>query len=276
MQKENKFENWKDARLSFSSLKRFAESPDHFIAYKKQVFEPTDAMIVGQMIHALILEPHTVEHSFMIWDGGRRAGKAWDEFKAVANDAKKTIIRDQDFEGAKRVADAVRKHPIAGQMIDGIDQAEQLLLWDDPETGVPLKGFLDMIGESWFADLKSGADTDPDKFIRNAYDQKLPLQFALYSDALKANGYDCDEPFVIRFGTSEPFPVVIYQPTTAFMAYGHAIKKRLLEKWVEWDGFSAGIEFHTGQTIHPLSVPRWAKSEPHMEKIESVISKNHE
>ncbi len=274
MSKQNSLENWKNETLSFSSLKRFAESPDHFISYKRQVFTPTDAMLAGQVVHALILEPETVPEKYSIFEGATRRGKIWDEFKAVAEHDKKTIIRKVDFDAAQITADRIRKNDIVRNMLENVDQVEQLIEWTDAETGVKLKGFADMVGAPWFTDLKSGADTDPDKFSRNAYDQKLPLQTALYFDGLQANGIDVNEMFIVRFGMSDPFPVVVYQPTESFIQYGHAMKRRLLKKWVEWNGFPAGIEFHTGQTIQPLTIPRWAKPEPDMIKTDHMNPNN--
>jgi len=264
------FIDWKAETLSFSSMKRFAESPDHFIAYKKQVFEPTDAMLSGQLVHSLILEPETVADQYAIFDGRTRRGKVWDEFKAVAEHSGKTIIRAVDYDAAKFAADNILKNDFVSQMLDGKSGVEKLIKWTDERTGVKMKGFADVFGDTWFSDLKSGADTDPDKFGRNAYDQKLPLQTALYFDGLRANGIPVDEMFIVRFGLSAPFPVVIYQPTEHFIQYGHAMKRRLLDKWVEWDGKPAGIEFHTGKTIQSLNVPRWAKPEPDMIKVDEI------
>ena len=40
----------KDITLSFSSLKQFAKSPEHFIRYKLEKFLPTPAMIFGSLV----------------------------------------------------------------------------------------------------------------------------------------------------------------------------------------------------------------------------------
>tara|TARA_R110000796_G_scaffold63139_1_gene145496 strand:- start:4470 stop:5300 length:831 start_codon:yes stop_codon:yes gene_type:complete len=269
-EKQNKFTDWKKETLSFSSMKKFSESPDHFISYKKQVFEPTDAMLAGQLVHALILEPETVADKYAIYEGKTRRGKEWDEFKHVAEHNKKTIIRKVDFDAANVTSERILKNDFVSQMLDGKSGVEKLIEWTDERTGVKLKGFADVVGDTWFADFKSGADTDPDKFSRNAYDQKLPLQCALYFDGLRANGIPVDEMFIIRFGMTEPFPVVIYKPTKFFIEYGHAMKRRLLDKWIEWNGFPAGIEFHTGNEIQSLKIPRWAKPEPDMIKIDPI------
>ena len=269
IEKSKEFINWKNEILSFSSLKSFSDSPDHFISYKKKAFEPTDAMIAGQLVHALILEPDTVAERYVAYDG-RRAGKVWEEFEAVAIHENKTVVKKGDFDAAQFTADNIRKNEYVQQMLDNMVAAEKSIEWTDDESGVKLRGFIDVLGKTWFTDFKSGNDTDPDKFVRNANDQKLSLQTALYFDGARANGYKVDEMFIVRFSMSPPYSVVIYQPTETFVQYGHAMKRRLLKKWNEWDGKPAGIEFHTGLKIQPLGIPRWAKPEPDMIVVDAI------
>jgi len=45
-----------------------------------------NAFDFGTYIHALLLEPHTIEHDFAFFQGLRRKGKAWDEFKEEHKD----------------------------------------------------------------------------------------------------------------------------------------------------------------------------------------------
>ena len=44
--------------------------------------EPTDAMDLGTLLHALVLEPDTFPDRVAIWDGDKR-GKAYAEFEAA-------------------------------------------------------------------------------------------------------------------------------------------------------------------------------------------------
>lgn len=50
--------------LSFSSLKEFSKSPEHFVRHKLRDFVPSPAMIFGNLCHAVVLEPDTVEEKF--------------------------------------------------------------------------------------------------------------------------------------------------------------------------------------------------------------------
>ena len=249
---------WNKQPVSFSSLKAFDASPSNFIAYKKRVFEPTPAMIMGSLIHSLILEPKTVEKKFLVWEGGRRGGKIWDEFKSVAENQKLQVVKRDEMDSALLVRDAVLDHEIAGDMIRSFEAVEQFIEWNDPETGIPCRGYLDGIGKGFVCDLKSTASNDPDDFIRSCYNEKYSLQAAMYLDAAKV-----DEFFIIAFEKTAPFHVMVYEATPTFKSYGNAVKRRLMDSFSKWDGKHAGREFHSGVSIAPLSTPKYSKLEPH-------------
>jgi len=60
-----KIEN-RDITLSFSAINNFMKSPRHFLSYKLKTFEPTPAMIEGDLIDCLLTEPDEVENRFLI------------------------------------------------------------------------------------------------------------------------------------------------------------------------------------------------------------------
>ena len=55
-----------DFTLSFSSLTAFAVSPAAFIAYKLQETKTTDAMLLGELVHCMVLEPEKMKERFHI------------------------------------------------------------------------------------------------------------------------------------------------------------------------------------------------------------------
>lgn len=55
-----------DYTLSFSSLSAFAISPAAFIAYKLQEYKTTKAMLMGELVHCLVLEPDEVLNRYHI------------------------------------------------------------------------------------------------------------------------------------------------------------------------------------------------------------------
>lgn len=70
-----------DFSLSFSSLSAFAISPAAFIAYKLQEYKTTKAMLMGEVVHCLVLEPEKMGERYHIApnvNGSTAEGKnAW-------------------------------------------------------------------------------------------------------------------------------------------------------------------------------------------------------
>jgi hypothetical protein len=92
--------------VSSSSLKLLLEDPRAFV--RRYVNNEPDSgkssasMDFGSYVHCAILEPHLLEQDFAIYEGARRAGKAWEEFKE-ANSDKIIIMQSQKIEADKAV-----------------------------------------------------------------------------------------------------------------------------------------------------------------------------
>ena len=56
----------KKVRLSFSSLKQFSKSPEHFVRYKLAKFLPTPSMIFGNLVDTLIFTEDKLQDKFII------------------------------------------------------------------------------------------------------------------------------------------------------------------------------------------------------------------
>ncbi len=52
--------------LSFSSIKQFIRSPQHYIQYLTQERKQTDAMLLGSVVHNLILQPEKFNDNFAV------------------------------------------------------------------------------------------------------------------------------------------------------------------------------------------------------------------
>jgi hypothetical protein len=103
--------------VSSSGLKLMFKNPREFHAqYVLGDFSnsPSGASLdFGSYIHSLILEPHLTDSEFAIYEGNRRQGKVWEEFK-VKNMDKTILLRMQ----ANKAANLMEKYNAAKIIID--------------------------------------------------------------------------------------------------------------------------------------------------------------
>jgi len=100
----------KKNRLSYSALCAFKKSPNHLLKYWEGKTKVTDAMQFGSIVHKLLLEPDSFNDDYTVFEGARRAGKEWQEFKA-ANDNKQ-IIKLSELDDANAIVQNALFHPI--------------------------------------------------------------------------------------------------------------------------------------------------------------------
>jgi hypothetical protein len=218
--------------LSFSSLKAFAESPRAFVHYKEGARTTSPAMLKGTLIHRRILEPTEYIHTVEVWEG-RRAGKAWTDFKE-AQVGKDVVTRAESdvIEGAYH---AVQAHPLAKKLIEGCTNFEEGIEWE--LDGVPMRGFVDGYSEHYALDLKTTPDVSPKAVERQVWGFKYFMQAALYKYGL---GYGDRVPFknyyIIAVQASAPHNVAVYSVDDSYMARGLTLARELVQQFKDWDG----------------------------------------
>jgi hypothetical protein len=202
--------------INQSSLKAIAKSPLHYLHRTENETEPTDTMKLGSLAHALLFEPETVERDFVIWppETGmptRRQGKLWDAFCDCHED--KTIIRQQDFDAAMRIHDAIRGNSLAQRYLTQ-GKAEQILVWRDKRTGLLCKARLDFLSTSIadvMVELKTAADISPwtfsNVFAKRGYD----VQAAFYADGYETLTGRALYGKCVAVENTEPHDVIVYR-----------------------------------------------------------------
>ena len=100
--------------LSFSSIKNFATSPAHFIAYKNREQHETPAMRFGTAVHAAILEPREFAKDYKVLEV-RRGTKAYKEL--VEAHPKAIWLSPSEYNEIQKIKDAVEAHPIASKIL---------------------------------------------------------------------------------------------------------------------------------------------------------------
>lgn len=184
-----------DAHLSFSSLKCFKQSPANFIEYKMGQKEQTDAMLFGQMLHCLVLEPQDFDNRYLCLEdtdicnqiGGAKpratkAYKEWYQF-TIAEAGKRTVVDTDDYTSAKIIASNVLHNRASSKILDMGWLHETGVDWEF--KNFKFKGFIDGMGDKLVFDLKTCADADPRKFEREIMNNSYYLQAAMYLYAIE-------------------------------------------------------------------------------------------
>lgn len=154
----------------------------------------SNAFDEGTYAHSLLLEPEEIPNEFRFFEGWRKAGKEWKEFKAK-NDKYIILSKPQ----RKRVEGWVKT-------AKELDAATNLLQGGLPEhtvvgkiNGVPLKARADYINidKGYIADVKTTAyPTDLDSFKYTCDQYMYQLSAALYTMMFEK---EYDKPFTFYF-----------------------------------------------------------------------------
>jgi hypothetical protein len=240
--------------VNWSALRYMAISPVEYryrLAHQK---EPTQAMRDGLAAHCATLEPDEFPRRYVLWDGGIRRGRTWDEFAAV-NDGK-DILTAAEYDRALAIRDAVRANPDAAAIL-GACAAERVLRWTDDETGMPCKGRPDLLGGGILADLKTTRTIDKRLFAKSAADLDYFGQLAFYAMGAEAIGIAIERVCIIAVEAAEdsPHDNVVFDVSGEALYAGRERARELLDRLAQctatdrWPGRYEGTQ--------PLDAPGW-------------------
>jgi hypothetical protein len=221
---------------SKSALDLVHKSPRHYKAWLDgEERDPTPAMAFGKLVHTAVLEPHLLPP---VLAGGRKGA--------------------QDLDTAKRIAGAVRAHPIAGKILRQ-GRAEVVARWDDPELSVACKGRLDWYDPEFGVafDLKTTSDASQREFARSVSNFRYHVQAAMYLSGLRALGMPAE---YFLFGCVEkvaPFAVAVYVLDVPALDTGERAMRRDMRVLAEC--CATGLYPSYPETITTLSMPAWSQ-----------------
>lgn len=149
------------------------------------------ALDFGTVAHSILLEGDETGIALMPFDDYRT--KAAREARDTATAQGLIPLKHTEYEQIMRVVDAVRAHPVAGDLLTG-HTAEQTIIHQDPDTGVMVKVRPDARTPGIITDLKTTAIVDPRKFSREVIpDRGYQVSAALYTDVVReVLGEDCE------------------------------------------------------------------------------------
>jgi len=220
--------------------------------------EETPAMVLGTVSHAAVWEPDTMLSRFVLWDGGRRAGKSWEQFEA-ANDGKTILLPDQ-YQAALEIRDSAYANPAVKAIVTKKGQRELSMRWEQECRTAPVtlqcKGRPDFVADRIY-DLKTIRALTDRAMVRNVTDFGYLLSMGAYRHGRKLLTGEEMECVLIFIETQYPYDSAV--------------------KVLDWDDVDAGCKqwFDAceviGRSIHsgewpgysdvetPLVLPDWAK-----------------
>jgi hypothetical protein len=237
-----------------STLKNMAESPLHCFDAMKRARKATGAQDIGTAEHCMVLEPDQFPPRYVVWTGGRRAGKEWDNFEAANLD--KTIIKQEEYEHCVAMRNAVMAHPAAGPIFSSGGEAEKVILWKDPETGLDCKARIDWLCGS-IVDLKTTKSANPRVFAASAARYRYHTQLAWYRWGVECATGLADWPCqIVAVESSPPHDVVVYTIDELTLAAGLEGCQGWLRRFAECKASGKWPGRFEGETT--LNLPNWA------------------
>jgi exodeoxyribonuclease VIII len=186
------------SRLSRTMLKHFRDSRRLFEAYYvTQTLDhppPSKAMKLGTLVHAMLLEPHTLTDKLLVIpkdllaSNGAESTKAAKDFRKQHEAAGVTVCKTEDelINVRCMVASALE---LLGPFMNSQTLVEHVIEWTDLPTGLECRLKADIITELpdmvLAFDLKSSDDVTPSTWAHRARGTELWLQERHYSAGLK-------------------------------------------------------------------------------------------
>lgn len=240
-------------------------SPRHYwqryLNPERPVEEPTDALRVGNAIHAAILQPNLFESRYAAApkvDKRTTIGKeAYAAFKRGS--VGKEELSAIEFKLCLEMRDAVHAHPVArGLLMHGT--AEHSFFCTHAETGELIKCRTDYVTDDgdMVVDLKSTTDASPHSFARDAGNYRYDLAPPWYFDVIGAVTGRTPRNWVwLAVEKEPPYAIGIYYAQkhdiirardTARRNFLQILHHRRLNAWPDY-----------GEVVRPLEMPAYIK-----------------
>lgn len=290
---ENKtidYEAIRNRILSYSSLKEFRKSPEHFLEYMFGPKKTTAALEFGTLIDRMILTPDEWQGDFVVKPekppflkdlveahGKEEGRKRFEDGKLefdnfLLEHAGKSIVSQEDMDTAILITNKVRKNRAAKDILERITGTQQGFKFEDKKTGLKLRGFKDADGQDFVLDLKTTISADPNEFIRSAIKYDYPLQCGVYLEAEKVLNFRFPDYYFLCVEKTPPYGISVLKASDDFIAFGrHQLRETLDSfKWCldnllfnESYEYRSPIGFKEGLSAgwHSLELPAWIKKQ---------------
>ena len=262
------------AGISRSVLMEFRRSPYHY-QHKYLVDSshsmPTPAMIMGNLVHTMVLEPHKFDSEFVMrpeMDRRTNAGKQAFNAFTMTLAGRQSVTYEQVAE-----ADAIQKAVMAQPMCEALlmdCKIEQSIYFTHDATGLQAKSRPDAWNGSLVIDLKTSADASYRSFQNSAFKYGYFIQAGLANAALRSIGIAMEKFVFIVVEKDKPHAVGLYVLDEEAIAYGENQFDELMK------GLAICMERNKWPSyeLTTLSVPSYAKFELTQEYIDDELGRH--
>lgn len=246
--------------VSNSRLSAFKKSPSHLIQYLTSDKLQTPAMAFGSAFHMALLQPDMFTESYAVApDVDRRSkdGKlAYDKFVYEADG--KTVISAADHAKIDDMINRIRINSVANELLTGCTGYETELNWNNIDTGIAMRGFIDAVGPAFIIDIKTTTNADPYTFHKDIFRNYYHRQAAIYLDALDMDIYS--DYYIIAVEKEAPYGVSVHQLQPDVIEAGRKIMIDQLYEYRHWVDAScpdSSYDYWTAPGIYNVELPKY-------------------
>lgn len=246
--------------ISNSRLSAFKRSPSHLIQYLTSDKLQTPAMAFGSAFHMALLQPDLFTGSYAVApDVDRRSkdGKlAYDKFVYEADG--KTVISAADHAKIDDMISRIRTNSVANELLSACKGFEAEFHWNNTDTGLPMRGFIDAIAPTFIIDIKTTTNAYPQSFQRDIFRNHYHRQAAIYLDAIDLEHYA--DYYIIAIEKEAPYGVSVHRLDAQSLDLGHQMMiDQLLEyrQWVDAGCPEASYEYWHYAGIYDVEPPKY-------------------
>lgn len=224
----------------------------------------SEAMVLGQALHTMILERNTFEDRFYVmgqkYDKRTKAGKEGWAAEMKAADGR-VVLSKEHADALQAMVPSIFENREVVRLLDfGAIKKEQAYRWIDPQTGLKLRSKADMIRTekdyAFIVDVKKTRDPRPEKFMKSVADFGYDRQAAFYIDGARECGFDVKDYFVIAVGDEFPHETVLYRIEDEAVQIGREKNREALDALNNAIGFDSW-EPEYANKINKLTLPGW-------------------
>ena len=147
----------------------------------------------------------------------------WEAFSEANQDRK--ILSLKEYNEAENIFHKVKHNKHLKDLLGRSVAVEKEITWT--KEGLDFRGFVDIVGKDFIADIKTTTDAGP-KFIKDVYYFNYDLQAAMYSEVYNVDYY------IIAIEKTAPYNVQVYKLGPQTMDEGKKKYNKLVEKYLAW------------------------------------------